>query len=591
MGGHHYDYTRLVAQAAGAAGLRPVIATHRSLDAAARQALQQIGDVRPAFTQTVYTPLSHLAGLAELKPPRWRHQPHDRGGMLAGWRRWRAGWNRSRLIRARSRRICQFASDCERLFADDLFDEADQVFFTTMSELDLMGLTCFLANHPRSLLPTWHVQFHFSIFSGRASEFEDQWSREVRVHDCFQSALARVPYHSLKFHTTSSELTQQYQRFQMMQFDELPYPVEPRLFANPSDVQPGNRALRVTIAGGVRREKAQKCYLGHLLDTLWDSHLRPGKVEIHLQTGQPRAFGRRAVFPPTRARCVSEQQYRRHVHFHPHPLPETEYLQLIENADIGLFFYDSRRYYSRRAGILGEFLAGGKPVIVPAGCWLSRQISEAVFQHVENVIRNARAVQTICLNETTCDPRNAPQAGGVLCFDQLKNPWRCRHAISDLNPQGLAVQFGWQWPGDRSEYVNVSLRCLDASQNLLQESRQIISIRSDGNPSLGLFRCPPQTRFTEFVFRNAYCDRSLSLSGLKFHVLNYGGLRGFPLSAVGMIVADPTELPAAVDEIVRHYPHYRGSAVAFAETWAACHDPDLTVDALLDRQDRFRTAA
>ena len=53
-----------------------------------------------------------------------------------------------------------------------------------------------------------------------------------------------------------------------------------------------------------------------------------------------------------------------------HPLPDQQYVELIKTSDCGLLFYDSRAYFSRRAGVLGELLSCGKPVIVPAGSWL-----------------------------------------------------------------------------------------------------------------------------------------------------------------------------------------------------------------------------
>ncbi len=67
----------------------------------------------------------------------------------------------------------------------------------------------------------------------------------------------------------------------------------------------------------------------------------------------------------------------------PHPLERERYVELIRSTDIGLLFYDSRVYYGRRAGVLGELLACGKPVIVPAGCWLANQIQEPIFKYAD----------------------------------------------------------------------------------------------------------------------------------------------------------------------------------------------------------------
>ena len=50
-----------------------------------------------------------------------------------------------------------------------------------------------------------------------------------------------------------------------------------------------------------------------------------------------------------------------------HPLSPEDYIDYIRQAGVGLFLYDSRRYFARCSGVLVEMLASGVPVIVPAG--------------------------------------------------------------------------------------------------------------------------------------------------------------------------------------------------------------------------------
>ncbi len=591
-GGHHFEYTRLLARAAESAGVRPIIATHQSLDRQCALQLQQIGEVKPVFRKSVYTSYSYLAGLAELK---CKQDPCIIEYDLPGWRNWLARRRKATFRSQRNRHIRSFLEDCARLFSDCQFDESDQIFFTTMSELDLMALASFLGNNPQTLLPAWHIQFHFSIFSGRPSEFESQLEREAIVHHCFQTALTRVPYHNIRFYTTSQELLKQYQRYPLAEFSELPYPVEPRLFENQSPVRTQNRPMRLTIAGGIRREKAQKHYLGGLIGGLWQSHLANEKIEVHLQTSDQTSFCRRSVFGKSEMKYAgpkTDEEYHRHVHFHPHPLPDSDYIDLVGNSDIGLMYYDSRRYYSRRAGILSEFLASGKPVIVPAGCWLARQISEPAFQHAEDLMNDARIIQTLEIADTNWSTQNAPMGGGVVCFDQLQNPWRCSCAPdSEFEPHGVVVKFRWQWPKGRDEFVNITVKCLDENDVLLGENCQITGVREDGLDSLAYFRCADGTRRCEFSFRSAFSDSSISLAGLTWNYLNFAEPKNVPLSRVGLIVADPEALPAAIDEIVTHYQHYLTTAVHFGQAWSAAHDPDCTLDALLDRQCRFKRTA
>ncbi len=590
-GGHHFEYTRLLARAAQSAGISPVIATHKTLDKESLRLLERFGEVRPVFRNTVYIACSYLAGLAELnRKARVEFPSHE----LKGWRKWMARRRLAAFEMRRKRHIGHFAEDCQSLFADTIFDESDQVFFTTVSEVDLLGLATYLANNPRTMLPTWHCQFHFSVFSGRPGEFEQQSQREVMVHHSLRAALARIPYHELRFYTTSRELQDQYRRFPHVSFDELPYPIEPALFENQRATPPPGRPLRLTVAGGVRREKAQKVYLGGLISSLWASHLETDAVELHIQTGDPSSFSRKAVFGKTLAagKPVSDGQYASRVFFHRHPLPDTEYFELVGNSDIGMLFYDSRKYYSRRAGILSEFLASGKPVIVPAGCWLARQIREPAFRHIESVLEKAPRSEILGIRDTEWEPGNAPLGSNVICFDRLQNPWRCRaRAQQCSDPDGMIVKFRWQWPRDREEFTLITARFSDKDGNLLGENREICGARDKNEDCLVFFRCPKGTVVTEVAFRTAYTNASISLTGLQFHFVGFEEGRQVPLSQVGLIVADPCDLPAAVEEIVRHYKHYLESAFRFGREWALGHDPECTLNALLDRQERFRQVA
>jgi hypothetical protein len=590
-GGHHFEYTRLLARAAQAAGIVPVIATHKRLDKESLRQLERYGDVRPVYRNTVYITCSYLAGLAELNRKAGVEFPSDD---LRGWRNWLARRRLSAFESRRKKHIGQFAEDCQSLFAESIFEESDQVFFTTVSEVDMLGLAAFLANNPRTLLPSWHCQFHFSIFSGRPGEFEQQSQREAMVHHSLRAALARIPYHDLRFYTTSRELQDQYRRFPHVTFDELPYPIEPALFENQRPSPPAERPLRLTVAGGVRREKAQKFYLGGLIRSLWATHLESDAVELHIQSSDRSVFSRKAVFGKS-SECpapASDEAYASRVHFHQHPLPDSEYFELVGNSDIGMLFYDSRKYYSRRAGILSEFLASGKPVIVPAGCWLARQIREPAFRHIESVLNQASRTEVLGIRDTDWEPDNAPLGSNVICFDRLQNPWRCRATPQQCgNPDGMIVRFRWQWPRDREEFALINARFFDKNGDVLCENREICGARDDKEACLVFFRCPKGTAVAEVAFRTAYTDASISLTGLQFHFLGFENGSSIPLSQVGLIVADPCDLPSAVEEIVTHYRHYLETAVRFGREWALGHDPECTLNALLDRQERFRQVA
>lgn len=586
-GGHHFDYTRLIARAATDRGLSTVVGVHRDVKSDVVQELAETAavNVRNVFRETTYSPLSHLTGLRQLVDPNAEtDKDHDQqAGKASRFRRFlnRRAWKKR--IHKRSRLIRMFAEDCETFFKSFSFDDLDQVFFTTLSELELMGLTAFLSNHPRTLQASWHVQFHFSMFGGRPDEFDKQTGVQSRIHNCFQSALSRVPYHDLRAYTTSEELSRQYNRLRLIQFTPLPYPINPELFDVPSDPDPSG--LRLTVAGGIRREKGQKQKLSQLVEGIWDRHIETGNLSLNIQARD--------------SRQIKLRQTSRHpaggqaIRFHRHPLPEREYVELIHQSDIGLFCYDSRRYYSRRAGILGEFLAAGKPVIVPAGCWLSQQIAAPVCQHIEELIRQAGHSTTATLTELEWEKSNVPLAGGAISFNRERNPFKCRIPAEclDNSPAGLAMKFRWQWPLETGSFAEIEQISFDATDSAIGSEKQIVTARGEEAESLLFFRIPPGTCRVELVFRNAWIDSSISITGLSLEFLRFEQNENPPRSAVGVIAADEQSLEAAIDEMVTHYDHYRRTAEAFSRSWSAAHDPARTVNCLVADLNRLRRAA
>ena len=595
VGGHHYDYTCLLARAAVDAGLNPIVGVNSNITPACRTQLSELADVRNTFRETTYSRLSRLAGLQELtksstrksllpqRPEPGRNAVYNFLGKQV----------RSRRVKKRSRLIRRFAEDCERLFSEFSIGEEDHILFTTISELEFMGLAAWLGANPRTLQAVWHAQFHFSIYQGKPDESRSQISDLRAIGDCFQHALARVPYHDIRAYTTSEQLTRQYNEMQLLQFDDLPYPIRPELVSPESidrnllNFEPKEEnygPLRVTIAGGVRREKGQKDRLNQVIADVWESHVLTGKVQFNVQTNRPKTFNSQQVLGGQQSRMVEPKAFQRMVTAHPHPLPESEYLDLIVNSDIGLFCYDNKRYYSRRAGILCEFLAAGKPVIVPAGCWLSEQIAEAESKHVRSLTRSADDVSELQISELQWDNRNAPAAGGILTFDNTRNPFRCtvdQNSLAVQNATGVAVQFNWQWPQQPGCYVAITATSLDAAGKQIKSEKQITSFASSDDGSIVYFPLPKEFATLELSFRNGCSDSSISIKHLNLQFLEFADQPAPPRSAVGIIAADHEATVAAVDEIVNHYDHYQTSAQQFARTWAWQHHPNRTIECLV----------
>lgn len=599
VGGHHFDYMRLVAQAAHGLGFDVVMGVNQTFRD--RASLQRYGEIGADFRDRTYCKFSLLAGMREITRSQdfqWP-EPYKASGILKAWRKTQI---RKIQIRRRSNLIRRFAEDCDRFFNGRELADEDHILLVTMNELEFMGLAAYLANTPRTLAPRWHVQFHFSIMSGRPYEYERQTRDVQAVTNCFQTALSRIPYHEIHAYTTSEQLADQYNRMGVLPFEPLAYPVDPQLFEFQNDSRNPQTPLQLTLPGAVRREKGQRDYAIGLINQLWDSQLSSGKMRVNIQSASDKWFKKARVFDKRESAHVSQDLFEKSVNILPHPLDESDYMQLIGRSDIGVMCYDSHRYFSRRAGILGEFLAAGKPVIVPAGCWLSEQIAEANFQHCENMIDSAADRHTLRIAETEWSSRNVPLPGGMISFDQDRTPFECSTELpteldenqpsSEIPIQiSLVVTFQWQWPVDSGSYVKIDLRTVDQMGVETKQQSQVVGARVDGDEPLVLFQIPANTDKVHLTIRNAFYDASLSVANAQLHFLRHFSRKPVPQAAVGLIVPDARFLKSAVDEMVNHYQHYLVTAVDFAQTWSSRHDPVRTLDCLVNEPLVTRRAA
>jgi hypothetical protein len=360
--GHHYPYAASVMQAAAAAGFRPVLASHR--DFAGGAALRPEWPRYAVFNRPSYS--RHALDTQLARPLRLR-------ALRAPW---------ATLQRFRHAR--EFAAGLGRLFGQCQLAADDVVFLATASELDCAGLTRFLAANPAAAGAYWHLQLHFGIYRTRPFQYANATglAAAARLRRSLARSLARVPRLSLRFHCTTEELTAQYQPLGIAGFHTLPYPVH-ELFSAPRDTDPqgaGNRsqfgsAKRVACLGHARREKGQG-HLPALLKGLWDGALADGSAQLVLQSPKPAML----ATLQSQARALGNDAA---VAAAPAALDMASYAALVRSTDIGVLLYDGLRYYDRCSGILLELLAAGVPVVVPAACWLSRQIEGAEAMYLD----------------------------------------------------------------------------------------------------------------------------------------------------------------------------------------------------------------
>ena len=623
QGGHHFDYVNCVARVAHEDQLETIVAANRrfkktGINSDSESALHEKASVIPCFRNTTYQKVSWLAGLRHLKRAAEIKQNVDDKSKekLSAIQRMR-NKRRMRSFRQRRRRvIAQFAADCSRFFdsalTDGEFQRGDNIFLTTVSELELMGLAIYLFNNPSSRAATWHSQFHFNLFDGRTPEFDSQAGIQRKVRGCFLAALSRVPDHELKFYCTSDELVEQYSRLKVADFWRLPYPVNQRFaprsvgsrtanlksvsvlpFDGASEIQtktetPENPAtpklaqpfdvVRLVVPGELRREKGSVKHLQNVVDELWSDYLSNGRLQVAVQRPKRKLFRKEKLELqlPDQKNSVGGNPV---IDYMRHPLPETEYCDFIRGADFGLLLHDSRAYYSRRAGVLGELLSCGKPVIVPAGCWLAHQLQEPQFKYIDSLVKQFPHSRRIGLRGLKIDTANAPLSGGVVSFNRKRHPFI---AACEKEPDEniVVVSFDWQYPQSRG--VDARIRCTELRQDGTRESStQVVGHRMSAGKCQAVFRVDFGGNEVRFEIENAFDDSTANIRDFGVEFFEVSNPEDVALGSFGLIYSDVDSIGESVAEMVEHLEHFRFHAEEFSQRWWNSHDPRRTLKYLV----------
>ncbi len=556
-GGHHFDYAYHTLQAAQTLGFDTALACQRRFRATA--SLPARCSVFPVFRHHGYSRYTDFVGVRNLLADERRQRLANRI----------ADYCKSRLHeRGREKRIESFARGCRQLCQLVDLRPGDQVLATTMSELDLLGLARFLSRH-REIPPVdWHLQFHFNLFEGREPEYSAQADRAERIRRHFRRALSLPTAHGWHFYATSEILADQYNRLEVAPFEPLAYPINPVLR---KPARQASSPIRVTCAGDSRAEKgfAQLC---GILAELWENCFATRKAELVVQT---------------RSTCEKHTpeipaEYSKAVSFVPHPLEPNAYVELIRQAGIGLFLYDARRYYSRRAGVLGELLAAGTPVIVPAGCWLAEQIAEPIYEHQLEVGRRCETVGVADVSSAVWQQQDGlpgdPNAE-VLEFGSASQA-----AVGELAcPSGanrLLITFQWSPSAERGQYVQCEITLRDRKGNSSSRRTNVVGQWNRGAVPI-LVPIGEGTQVVEVRWTNAYHDSPVRIENVCCRFL--AAAVDSPLGAVGLIAGNENEVGNMLREMMAHYPHYRATAQRFAPQWYGRHDPVVTVQQLVAR--------
>lgn len=588
VGGHHFDYSYQVANVA--------LNSHKVIMGANRKftAVDSFPncETRSCFRYTTYASSSNLIGIQEMVGRR------KSAGKKIGWLRSISGFGESESNEAdRKKRISTFRDNLQVFFRDKI-NESDVIFFTTLSDLEAEGLRQFITDRDDAKKANWHLQFHFPIFLGRSDEYAEQEFRLESIRPVFEKLELLRRETNIRYYVTSQPLQEQYIRLGF-DFENLAYPIDPSFGQEDSvgkDIASGELttpAFRLTFAGASRKEKGELAVRA-LATELPADFVRNNQIKIVTQQKKQK-FWRRL-----KQRFQSESQKAEEaapsmfeaLRF---PLSDSQYRDMIKRTQIGLLTtYDSRTYFSRRAGILGEYLAAGVPVIVPAGCWLSEQIETVQQDYLQKIIHG----QT----KRTTKIATMVSGNGMVQVDvpslEHRTAQKDRDSVSSSRLVVLSI------PAVHENSCVDFIRVSQIDDNGQSIDSQIVSVSPNDNTQRGgkaeqnnvrhvafyakgsgYTKAPGNLRFKiEKAFKktpeNKGLDSEFNFSEVNATILNSQGV--IPRSAVGMVAADPFQAAELIQEMVSQYSHYKATADTHAKEWYRAHDPKRTFSTLLN---------
>lgn len=578
-GGHNFQYACDVLEAAAAQGYEPVAVVHQQCPTTANwpTGWKILAEFRDAGNYRLglgpdgraRLPVSvdgHVieAAFLEAKTP-W-------------WEPWLSPWlalKRQNAQRDRQRRIINFAQDCQRVWAALAPTEHDQFFFSSLSDFDLLGVARFLRETSGTHRVPWHLQFHFDIFEGPDAEYDQQPDRQRRFRLQFAHALQQIPQHQIYLYSTTEAVAAQYNRLGVGEFHCLPYPVSEEF--QPREPTEGG-PLRITCAGALRREKGKQA-LHPLFTALREELLETRTMQLVVQ-GDARQIRR---WLPAGA-CVADaaRSLVAPVECMNHPLPPEAYVEFVCQADIGLFLYDARRYFSRCSGVLVEMMAAGIPVVAPAGCWLGQQVDAANWDYLDQILLGQESlsrerIDPSRLQLATATP-NSRQPGGSprLIFDEVEVTAGAADACIRLVSADRAA---------RTAFLELTVYQFNAGGKALSPPwTWILSPRRSSPDRNVLVQLHPEARLLQLSVRDAYGMQPPAIRHTEISYLGalpQGGHR--PAGAVGLTAARLDQVPFLLRELQQHYRHYRQNAADFSLLWRQQHAAVRVVEQLEQR--------
>ena len=405
LGGHDFSYTRAVQRAFQARGCAVEVLANRGL---ASDLAEQHG-FRPTFSCGAYdTPLGH---------GRWRDLAY---------------------VHAQGR---VFDEELDHALRCVLMRAPDLVFCHTVADFELLGWSRFLRRlpFPGALAIVLRQTPGFRACHWLRRTLNPYWRLKPQALKRMKGRLGR----RLLLCTDSQALSEDYQAIYAGRVVTLPIPLSSDLegfttgpLAVRYQLEEGRR-LRLGYVGDARAAKGFD-----LLPDLVERVLAAdAPARFVIQCARPGSGDDHAALPPgLPALEALARQHPAAVTLIPEKLSVPEYGVLLHHLDVILLPYVSDTYREATSGIFAEALALGKPVVVPEGTWMARELKATgaglefargapadLAAKVLAVVRDHRAHQEAAQRVSARGGRSTARGPWSICF------WRRRGSGARLD--------------------------------------------------------------------------------------------------------------------------------------------------------------
>lgn len=601
LGGHNFEYATHVLKAAEDMGYAPTLVTNERFFETKR--LPKSWNVLANYRNTTY------------EVPKWekfRSQFAKRKNNLVNLAKFPFDFVRSKLYaKYLGQFTSRFAADTVKTYEQLKLTAGDLVMFSTIMQSELDSLVELFKARPELAKIDCHMMFHFQLFKGREPDYAAQLPSAAAFQKLMHEAKS-LPDQKIFCYCTNDPLARQYRSLDSLNVTELPWSVNPQFGENLARHQRNpEHPLRIGVPGCTRDERGMPLF-ERIVSSLEKEFQRDRSAQLVLQAKRAGKLSPKlrqvATFHKTPEMASIASSPIAVVKW---PLSSEDYLQMVEMTDIGLLLYDAKEYYARASGVLVEMLNSGIPVIVSSASWLSEQIADANWKHVDRMIETVPPLATCNAKQIEWQIEPADEPNTKASTPRIHNASRAE-SIATIRVGGaaqhkkigvvavpkdathLAVNFAWHGAASVGTFIDLQVETRNRYGLNTQHWHEILARRTEqtnarqGTNSATTSRAvsqgvliplPPDSSVVELTLANAFDRMEIELDQFECRFLDaFATPHGCPLSAVGLSAADPNMAPMLIREMIRNYDHYRATAIRHAADYREIHSPQNVVE-------------